>query len=242
MGICIYCQNEFLALTEEHVIPEMFYLKELRRSNITHIRVPVCGPCNQSAQKIQERVRAWFVLLSSDTNKVAEWLGKNELMRSFQRKPRLKSIIAGKVTLTDLRTGGGIYIGSKAAEVKLNDEDWKNLESFLDLVLRGVMYYVHRLVIPRNSKIIHLLGFERYYFKPKDDLKNWLKENKDALVFTEALREVYCAWSGFVPETTNCTVVSLFYGKLSFRSIAWDDEDCPEDIKKMFGDNQLRIR
>ncbi len=165
MNVCVYCTHELPEkdLTEEHVIPQMFYPKELRVNSITSLRAPVCRNCNRDARKVQEQMRTWFTFLSSDTSPLANGLVQNEVKRSFRERPGLHVILKNKISLVNLKTPSGIFLNKEAATVKFVDEDYKNIERFLDLVVRGVLYNNHKVILPINTKIFHKFGFEHYF-------------------------------------------------------------------------------
>ncbi len=239
MGFCTYCNEEFKDLTEEHVIPKMFYLKELRLNSVVTLKVPVCFSCNQSASLIQEQVRAWFSLLGSDSNKIANWLVKNEVKRSFERRPHLKKIIEGKLSLNNLRTPSGIYIG-EATRVDFLEEDLRNVQNFLDRITRGVLFGIRGARLDKDARLLHMVGYQNF-FKPKPALLDWIKQNQGSLIYGQVLPEVYQYWVGSVPGTKTGIVISVFYGKIAFMSFAWTLENCPENCRHLFVGDKIRL-
>lgn len=244
-GICVYCTEpprEGNKLTVEHVIPKMFYLKKDRIDDNVSIKAPICNDCQKKSQLIQERARAWFTLLSSDNNIIAKNLIKNEIRRSIQRKPALKKIIEDKVSkIHEIKTSSGIIVPVLAATVDFKDADIGTFVSFLDLVVRGVYWDVLGRIIPKGAKIIHAQGFQNY-FKPRQWVLDWVKENQNVLLYKYALPEVYLCRTNCIGDSANGVVVSLFYQTLLWSSWVFDvGSKIPEEFAKFFQPEAIRI-
>lgn len=236
--LCAYCGNEVDFLTVEHLIPRMFFPPGLRTDFAASLKVPVCHPCNKAAQAIQEIARIWFSLLSAPENPFAKTLIE-PIRRSIVYSPALKKIIQGKFKRVSVVTPSNIYL-REATSVDFNDKDLRMLEGFLDRIVRGIYFLQRGEPLPGDAKILHYLGFGNFFI-PKDHVVKTFMDNKDSMSKYTALEDVFVAWAGFVPGSSDGMVFSRFYKTLIFQSYIAHYIKLPDNFSAFFKDGNIRI-
>jgi len=83
-GKCVYCLNDFIELTSDHVFPSSWY-PETTPENLEKWQVPSCEKCNKKYGKIEEDLLIRFGLTISP-NKLASLGISDKVLRSLNPK------------------------------------------------------------------------------------------------------------------------------------------------------------
>lgn len=105
---CTYCGNK--ATTDDHIPPKSFF-PHPRPSNL--ITVPSCFECNNSIGKDIDYFLATFMFTKAGESDAGRMLWKERLNRMYIKNLGLRRKIAQNLSLRNLVTPHGIFLGRK---------------------------------------------------------------------------------------------------------------------------------
>lgn len=175
MKNCIYCNK--IAETREHIPARNLFIDT---KDIHFITVPSCFKCNQGFQLDEEYFRNFLVSILYEQSTVATLLLDNPVGRSIKRKPSLGLRMFNQMSLVDVYSKSGSYIGRKTG-LRITKEDHRRIFRVLDKYIKGLFNYHFQEIIPENwlvqhhwllpkleEKVVHTLGDMRWE-KVKED-------------------------------------------------------------------------
>lgn len=204
--ICVYCGEP--ADTRDH-IPSKNLFKGF--SAITPITVPSCKRCNNELSQDEEYFRNLLGSLLYEVSPTATALFDNQISRSVRRRPALGRSMFEKMSLVDVYSEGGIYLGKKTA-LRFEKKDHQRVFKVLDKYIKGLYFHHFKKIVPKDWALKHFWitpKLERQLI-PKAKSLNWrvLKEN------------IFVYGFNWVPETRQSIWILVFFGKPMFFSFA----------------------
>lgn len=207
--ICVYCGNP--AEDEDH-IPSRNLYKGVAK-NIKPIKVPSCKKCNKSFSKDEVFFRDLIVGSRYDYSLTATQLFNTAISRSIRRNPSLGWQMFKQMSLVNLKTPSGIYLGKKTA-FKFTSQDHSRVFNVLDKYIKGLFFYQFNKVLPKDWIIKHFWMTKKFEQKVLSTLRDltWKIINENIFAYG-------CNW---VPNTNQSIWCLVFFGKPFFYSFVLD--------------------
>lgn len=208
---CIYCGNK--ADTKEH-IPARNLLQNT--TGVKFITVPSCRSCNSNFQKDEEFFRQLLVSILYEQSPVASFLLNNPVARSMKRKPALGVQMFNQMSLVNLYSKGGIYLGKRTA-LQITKQDHQRTFVVLDKYIKGLFYHHFGESILNDWKVKHYWLTRKFEEKVVHTLKDmrWERIKEDTFVY------------GFnsVPMTHQSIWCLIFFGQPLFYTFVIDKKN-----------------
>lgn len=186
---CIYCGQP--ADTREHIPPKQFFKGVPEKSLIV---VPSCLACNRGFQKDEDYFRQFWVSMLMDRSPVASDLMNGPVTRSIQRTPALGWQMFCQMSLIDLITPSGIYVG-KGTAFKVTESDRQRTNRVVIKIIKGLFYNQFKKTIPDDWLI------EVHWITPQLEKKLGLQELAQKLRWDVIKEDTFAYGFDFVPDT-----------------------------------------
>lgn len=208
---CIYCGA--FADTEDH-IPSKNLFPQQDRQDAKFVKVPSCSKCNSGFSKDEEFVRNYFASLAHDHSSKAVELFNTTIKRSIQKRPALGRSFMRKMSLVDIYTPAGIYVG-KRTKVKITDQDLDRIYGLLgNKYIKGLTYSHFGLKLPDDHIIRHAwVSEDNPTFSNEQIMKAiaWNLDNEQFFLYGMAR----------IPETMQSVWISVFFEKIIILSFVF---------------------
>jgi hypothetical protein len=209
---CIYCGQP--ADTREHIPPKQFFKGVPEESLIV---VPSCLICNRGFQKDEDFFRQFWVSMLMDRSPTAGDLMNGQVSRSIQRTPALGWQMFKQMSLVDLVTPTGIYVG-KGTAFKITDVDRKRIDRIVVKIIKGLFYNHFQKTIPEDWLI------EVYWITPQIEKKLGLQQLAQKLKWNVIKEDTFAYGFDFVPDTHQSMWLMDFFKIPLFYILVLDDE------------------
>lgn len=211
-SICIYCGQ--IADTREH-IPAKHFFKGSTEKNL--IVVPSCKRCNSSFQKDEDFFRQFWVSMLIDRSLEATKLMENEISRSIKRTPALGWQMFRQMSLIDLVTSSGAYLG-KGTAYKISEADSARIDRVVTKIVKGLFYKQFKQVIPKNWIV------DIRWINPKMEKELQLQELAKTLVWNVIKVDTFAYGFNYVPESYQSIWIMDFFKVPLFYVLVLDPE------------------
>lgn len=142
--VCAIC-GEQKKCTRDHVPPKGIFLKPRLKNLVT---VPACHDCNNGSSQNDERFRMYLALHVGMHSKKGEELFKNAL-KTFKSNNKLKEQIFDSLKPIDLKTPGGVFLGTGASVLW----DSEAHDRIIERTIRGLFYHHYGEVLGKRVDI-----------------------------------------------------------------------------------------
>lgn len=127
--ICYLCGDE--ATTRDHIPPKGIFPRPLPNNLVT---VPACAQCNNEAAGDDEYFRTTMSMLGYPGTVAARVWTERVVGSQFLRRPALRNALSSSLSLVEVRSPEGLYLG-QAHQVKVLA---KRVNSVVERILRGL--------------------------------------------------------------------------------------------------------
>lgn len=215
---CVYCGLD--ANTREHIPAKNLVQDKL---DVRFITVPSCHKCNFGFQKDEEFFRQLLASILYEQSPVASFILNNPVARSMKRRPALGIQMFNQMSVVDLYSKGGIYLGKKTA-LQITKNDHNRVFSVLDKYIKGLFFHHFSKTIPEDWVVRHHWLTRKFEEKVVDTLKDmrWERIKEDTFVY------------GFnsVPGTHQSIWCLIFFGQPLFYTFVIDKKNAERFEKR----------
>lgn len=210
--VCIYCGNT--ADTEDHIPSKNLFLTK-HRQKVKFSKVPACRVCNVGFSKDEEFLRNFFTTLGNEESDRAAELFNTKVKSSIEQRPALGRSILRNMTLVDIFTPAGIYIG-KRTKIQITQVVLDRIFAVMNKYVSGLSYVHLGSVLPKNFIIRHAwTDIENPVFKEQKLIGNILWNTSNSPTFIYGFAKI--------PETSQTVWIIEFFQKILFLSFAFPD-------------------
>lgn len=120
---------------KDHVFPKSLFFPPRPENLIT---VPACETHNRMFSLEEEYFRE-FVLASSYSHPEARQLWETRTRSALSRKPAYRAMLAAQIRKLEIRTAGGVFLGTLDALIA----DAPRINAMLRKIVRGIYYHLY---------------------------------------------------------------------------------------------------
>ncbi|OGC51768.1 hypothetical protein A2982_00605 [candidate division WWE3 bacterium RIFCSPLOWO2_01_FULL_39_13] len=201
---CIYCGKK--AETKDHIPSKNLYPKT---KGLNFTTVPSCNKCNQSFSSDEVFFRDHITAFSLDKSMNASYLFDTKIKRSIIKDKTLANYMFNKMSIVEVKTPQGLYMGKKTA-ITMNNNDWQHIYKVLDKTIKGLVYIELNKVLPKGHIIKHFVKTGPELEKKHKDILDIMNWN------TSFYPDIFLYGFNRVPERFDSIWITQFFGTVVF--------------------------
>lgn len=200
---CVYCQKN-IADTLDH-IPSRGLFPDTK--DVKFLTVPACRKCNRGFSADEEYFRNFTANVSILSSPSADLLLATKIKRSIDRRPGLGLKLFQRMSLVNLITEEGIYLGPKT-KVDIVQEDKERIATVIQKYIKALFFHHFEKPLPYENKITLV------WLTP--EMKTQLTKIIGRIRLVNSYKDVFAYGYEKVPENENSFWVLQFFNNLAF--------------------------
>lgn len=149
--ICVYCGKK--ADSDDHIPSKNLFTSE----SIIKARfqkVDSCVPCNRGFSKDDEFFRNYLVTFSQEDSENAAQIFNSKFRRSLERRPAIARGLLNNMSLVNLFTPSGIFIGQKT-KIAISKIELSRMSNVMNKYIKGLVSVHFNSRLPEDFVIRH---------------------------------------------------------------------------------------
>lgn len=225
---CVYCGQP--ADSEDHIPSLNLFVPAMRRK-AKFTKVYSCRKCNGGFSMDEEFFRNFIVTLAEEHSDEATRLFNSKVRRSIEKRPALGKILLRNMSLVDVITDAGIFVG-KRTKIEAPESDRSRIFNVMDKYVKGLISTKFGSRLPGHYIIRHVWTDESLPILNNNEFREtiaWNKGNFDTFIFGFAR----------IPDSFQSIWVFIFFKKIFFLSFVIPG-DSP--MSKIVTKNIVRVK